>query len=254
MTTTPDTTPSGADTLSEEGPPARSPSEQIKIHVTAVVARLQGGYVRVDGGRPTSAAVRDLAQLRRALGSAAGADAHAWAIVLDGIPPTLSGPSSGVVSEPTKAEGAAYTAITTYAVHQQGQPRPVHVKGTSLGEATRQIAYQRARQDSPGGLDEQTVQRLHRVALAHNDSLRAQALRALVTLMRGGQPPVALDYGQLAADLFLLQTQYADSVRLRWGRGLHVPDRADIDDNNQPGDTTDTTTDNDSPDASGETA
>ena len=64
---------------------------------------------------------------------------------------------------------------------------------------------------------------MHRVVLAHGDGQRAQALRALVTLMRSGQPPVPLDYGQLAADLFLLRTRHAHSVRLRWGRGLHTP-------------------------------
>lgn len=209
------------------GDPPRGdgPVAQLRAHVARVVSQLQAGYVRGDGTRPSSAAVRQLAQLRHALGTSSGADTDAWSIVLRGMPPTLAGPSAGLLSSPTRAEAAAYLAITTYAVHQQGQQRlGMHQPGATVGEATRRIAGQRARQDSPGGLDEQTVQRMHRIALAQNDAIRAQALRALVTLMRSGQPPIALDYGQLAADLFLLQTRHADSVRLRWGRGLHTQD------------------------------
>lgn len=221
-----------------EPPPARSsPAGDLMRHVSGVVTRLQAGYVRIGEARPTSHSVGALATLRRGLGSAAGADTAAWAIVLDGFPETLMGPSRGLISAATNAERAAFAAITTWAVHQQGvQSQPMHVPGVGLGEATRRIARARARQDSAGGLDEQTIERMHRLALAHNEILRAQSLRALVTLMRGGRPPVGLDYGQLAADLFLLRTRHADGVRLRWGRGLHIRDE-----NNQKQTTTDHT-------------
>lgn len=227
MTAISDETPTAEPHPSQE---ASSATERLRTHVATVVSRLQAGYVRAGQGVATSASVRDLAILRRGLGAASGTDVRAWAIVLNNMPGDLTGPSRGLITKPTKAERAAYTAITMYAVHQQGQQgHAMHVPGASLGEATRLISRQRARADSPGGLDEQTVERMHRVSLAHNDDLRVHALRALVTLMRGGQPPVALDYGQLAADLFLLNTSHADGVRLRWGRGLHVYDRIEHD-------------------------
>lgn len=124
--------------------------------------------------------------------------------------------------EPTRAEQAVHTALTMYAVHQQSRRERQHVRGVGLGEATQKLARQRASVDAVGGLDEPTVQRLHRVSMAQTPTLRADALRALVTLMRSAHPPVGLDYGRLAEDLFWLQFPGATSqVHLRWGRGLH---------------------------------
>lgn len=191
-------------------------------HVNAVVSRLQGGYLPASG-RPTSAAVQTLALLRRALGAAGAADPRSWALVLEGLPDELAAPAAGSLAAPTRAERAIFTALTTYAVHQQSQPRPMHVAGVGLGEATRRLARQRARPDAVGGLDDATVQRLHRISLARTDEMRAQALRAAVQLMRSAEPAVGLDYRSLAQDLYWLQFPSAASrVHLRWGRGLHA--------------------------------
>lgn len=169
---------------------ARRSSDLVADHVRAKVNRLMGGYLAAGG--PTSEATRTLALLRRSLGAAGGADPRMWALVLDGMPPELMG--TGTLETPTRAEVAVLTATTLFAVHQQSQRDRMHVNGVGLGDATRRIARQRARQDAPGGLDDATVQRMHRVSLAQTQELRAQALRALVTLMRAGSPPVPLDY------------------------------------------------------------
>lgn len=205
---------------------APSPTDQaqaLKTHVTGVVLRLQSGYLRKDGGS-TSESVSTLARLRRAQGVAGGADPRSWALVLEGLPTILQArdSASSVDVEPTRAEQAVYAALTTYAVHQQGRLDEQHVQGVGLGEATRRLARLRATGDAVGGLDEPTVQRLHRVSMAQTAALRVDALRALVTLMRGASRPVGLDYGRLAEDLFWLQFPGgAHRVQLGWGRGLH---------------------------------
>lgn len=199
--------------------PTESTTAVVKRHVTAVVSRLQGGYL----GRPraTSESVRTLALLRRSLGAAGAADPRMWAIVLSDLPERLVGPTARSITEPTAAEKAVLTALTTYAVHQQAQHMPMHVIGVGLGDATRRLAATGG--DDPGGLDDAVVQRMHRVAMAQNDNLRQQSLRALITLMRSATPPVPLDYGRLAADLYLLQDpRYAPQVHLAWGRQLHT--------------------------------
>ncbi|HHU10553.1 MAG TPA: type I-E CRISPR-associated protein Cse2/CasB [Intrasporangiaceae bacterium] len=191
----------------------------VKKHVTAVVSRLQGGYL--SRPRSTSESVRALALLRRSLGAAGSTDPRMWALVLADMPERLVGPTSRSITEPTAAEKAVLAALTTYAVHQQAQQMPMHVVGVGLGEATRRLAAGGG--DDPGGLDDAVVQRMHRVAMAQNDNLRQQSLRALITLMRSATPPVPLDYGRLAADLYLLQDlRYAPQVHLVWGRQLHT--------------------------------
>lgn len=211
----------------------RQPSDLISEHVRRRVTRLQAGYVSPAG--PSSESVRTLALLRRSLGAAGSADPRMWALVLEGLPVELMGPRRGELTAPSKSETAVLTALTTYAVHQQSQRVAMHVNGAGLGDATREVARQRARQDAPGGLDDATVQRMHRVSMAQTQELRAQALRALVTLMRSGQPAVPLDYGRLAADLYWLQHPvYAPRVHLAWGRQLHTaPPRAQDERNDQ---------------------
>lgn len=206
--------------MNDEAQPEESlkPGKAVKTHVTRVVERLQAGYLEE---RPWSSEARgQLAELRRTLGAAGAADPRSWAIVLDELPVNLQGPRTEVLATPAPAELAVLTALTTYAVHQQSQDRPMHRRGIRLGEATRSAARDRARADSPGGLDDATVDRLHRVSMAQTQELRAQSLRALVQLLRSARAP--LDYGRLAEDLFWLQDpRHATKVHLAWGRGLH---------------------------------
>jgi len=219
------------------------PSAAIRAHVTSVVSRLQGGYLRPSGS--TSEAVRTLALLRRSLGLAGGADPRMWALVLEGLPSGLLGPADRSLADPTRAETAVLTAMTTYAVHQQSQSVPMHQPGVGVGDATRSLAVRRARDDAVSGLHQATVERLHRVALAQSEDLRRHALRSLVTLMRSSSPPVGLDYGRLASDLYWLQEpKYGSRVHLAWARQLHnktareaVDSTIDDRDNGRSGDT-----------------
>ncbi len=202
-------------------PPRRMPSNLLEKHVVRTVLSIQNGYLAAGGS--TSQSVRKLALLRRTLGSAGGADPRSWSIVLDGFPDEILGPQRGPLTEPTRAESAAMVALTTYAVHQQSQRQPMHQQGINLGEATRRLAVQRARQDAPAGMDDATIQRMHRVSMAHTWQMRSQALRALVTLLRSAERPVPLDYGRIATDLYwLADPAHATHVHLAWARGLYT--------------------------------
>lgn len=208
---------------------AATPPEQaeaVRAHVTRVVEQVQRGYLPAasDTGRSWSAAT--LSRLRRAQGGAGSADPRSWSLILDGLPVALEVQEGryGSLAQPTRAELAIFMALTTYAVHQQSQTRPQHVRGKSCGSAIGDLARARSRAsaDAPGGLDESTVNRMHRVLSAHNEHLRSDALRALVTLMRGADQPIGFDYGQLARDLYWLQFPGAATrVQLQWGRDLY---------------------------------
>lgn len=204
----------------EERGESTSLSDLVRAHVVRVITPVQQQYARGSGHPPTSAAVQTLATLRRASGSTATADPRVWAVVLKEIPERLMGAPGGRLTEPTSAERAVFTALTTYAVHQQSQRQGMHQPGVGLGVATRLLAGQRSR--DAGRLDDGTIERMHKVSLAQTPELRAQALRSLVTLMRSAERPVALDYGRLAQDLFWLQNpRHAHRVHLAWGRDLH---------------------------------
>lgn len=198
------------------------PGALLRRHVAAVASRIQGGYVSNKGAAPTAASVQALATLRRAAGSAGGADPRSWSLVLDEMPEALLGQRAGRLSEPTRAERAALTALTTYAFHQQSQRQQrMHVAGVGLGQATRNLARQRGHGQG-AELDSGTVDRMHKISLAQNEELRSHMLRALVTLMRSAERPVPLDYGLLAEDLYwLAHPTWAHRVHLRWGRDLY---------------------------------
>lgn len=219
MSQAPAATDQSSETEARSSPP---PSRLVADHVRAMAARIQGGYLPVSG-QPTGAAVHTLAALRRAQGATGVADPRTWALVLEDLPSALMGSLSSDIATPTAAEQAVFTALTTYAVHQQSQRTPMHVRGVGVGQATQSLARQRARAGGTAELDPNSVERMHRVAMAQTTELRAQALRALVTLMRSAQPAIGLDYGYLASDLYWLQhPRGAHRVHLTWGRGLRA--------------------------------
>ena len=104
-------------------------------------------------------------------------------------------------SAPSAAEWAVYLALTLYAMHQQGNDRPMNCPGNTLGRAVRQLA--------------------ERNSAGHH-------LRGMIQLLSAAKDGgIPLDYPQLAADLYELQCtdpRYAQTpanVRLRWGQDLY---------------------------------
>ncbi len=195
-----------------------SQAELVRDEVRQRVNVLQAGYLR-DGAD----AVATIARLRHCALDEPGVDPAVWKVTLGELPERLQGRD-----EISDAEKAIHAALVLYATHQQSRHDPVHRARVGLGEAVRDLADARAQ----GGVaDQATIRRLHQVVLATDPAGRLYYLRSLVTLFRGESGrPVALDYGQLAADLYWLLRpgRASDSVVAKWGRELH----------NRPRDTT----------------
>lgn len=153
-----------------------------------------------------------LAKLRRGIGKPPGSMPELWPTTLDGLPEELSGNMGG----PTRGEWAVHTALTLFALHQQGKElkgKPMCREGESLGSSVRRLV----KSDD----DEARVKRRFDVA-ATSDSPEefANHLRGLIQLLKADDIP--LDYPALAEDLYLFQFPDAkDSVRLRWGRDFY---------------------------------
>ena len=95
---------------------------------------------RLIGMGQSSAQRATLARLRRGIGRRPGELPELWAILLDGLPQDMQ---SQRLDEPSRAEWAIYTALTVFALHQQGrdvQRQSAHEKDVSLGTAARRLA------------------------------------------------------------------------------------------------------------------
>lgn len=161
---------------------------------------------RLESQRSNSSGRAALAKLRRGIGHEPGELPVLWGEFLSGLPEELRSTSGA----PSRAEWAIYTALTLYAMHQQGKTDSVQVADVSLGHAAMRMV---------GGEEERQRiwRRLNLVAQADDMQEMCYRLRQLVSLFRS--EGVGLDYALLAADLY--QYQFEDSanqVRLRWGQ------------------------------------
>lgn len=199
---------------------ASAQSTQATVPRTQLIAQLV--RQRVDALQ--SAALRDepaakatLAKLRTCDPSEVGVDPRVWQVTLAELPDELASPSS---PEPTDAERVVHACLVLFAVHFQSKQEPVHRRGARLGRAVGELASRRGRE---GKRDNATLQRFHRLALTTEPDLRIHHLRGLIALLRTESPVIALDYGLLAADLYLLANPAIDPspILTRWGRDLH---------------------------------
>jgi CRISPR system Cascade subunit CasB len=160
-----------------------------------------------------------LAKLRRGVGKAPGSVPEIWEITIGDTPDEWQS-RKGV---PSKEEFAVHTALTLYALHQQGKSEPMSVSGKneagknlgcSFGEAA-------ARLIAPDRSNEQAVKRRFDAAATASDPKElAHHARGLIQLLKAKDIP--MDYPRFAQDLFWYQfTDYADGVRLRWGEDFY---------------------------------
>jgi CRISPR system Cascade subunit CasB len=116
--------------------------------------------------------------------------------------------------EPSRAEQAAHSALTLFAMHQQSMPVPAHVHDVSLGRAVGQLAV--------GGEQsaDAVTRRFMAVATATSVDEALVHIRGLVAQLRSAQR--GFDYARLADDLVgLLNPERAEKVRLAWGRDFY---------------------------------
>ncbi len=156
-----------------------------------------------------------LAALRRGAGKKPGDDPNIWGILFSEMPEEMLG-----LNEPTREEWAIHTALTLYAVHQQGndpRQRSMNRKDVSLGAAAAQLV-------AAGGGDDDTrehvARRFYQAVLAPDMASVAYYLRSFIQLLRSSD--VGLDYPRLAKDLYRYQLpEGASSVRLVWGQDFY---------------------------------
>jgi len=156
-----------------------------------------------------------LARLRRGVGRAPGEIPALWGILLQDMPEDMQ--ASGRTA--SHQEIAIYTALTLFAVHQQGwnpQSRPMHQRDCTLGGAM-------ARLITPGDEDSRNrvERRFSQAATASDMSEFSHHLRGLVQLL--GAQGIPLDWARLAGQVFAYQNpERVGQVRLRWGEEFYT--------------------------------
>jgi len=189
-------------------------SDHLSRLVAARVSRLQREYQRDE-----SAAVADLALLRRGVSQRPGQDVRLIGLTIAGVHPR----PHELPDEPTDAERAAYAAMTLFAVHQQSQrTRSMHRADHSFGRSSRLLGRRSHAMEA-------VRRRFTIAATASSWDETLHHTRALIQQFRANDVP--LDYGAFARDLYWIQTPgSAERVRLSWGRDFYRVDRAEDDD------------------------
>ncbi len=181
--------------------------KQIRNYVKKQMELLAGDSGTLDLGSSKA----QLAQLRRGVGKRPGELPELWGIFLRNMPEELMGKEG----RPSYAEWAIYTALTLFALHQQGHSEPMHAEGEEnrLGRAVKKLAH--------GEEEEENVRRKFSIA-ARSDDMEELSyhLKTLVRML--GSNDIKLDYEDLAKDLYRFQFENdADQVRLKWGQDFY---------------------------------
>ena len=95
-------------------------TQDVKLYAAQQLHRLQA--------LPDNQRRAELAKLRRGIGHAPGELPELWGSFLLGMPESFQGRSA-----PSAAEWAVYLALTLYAMHQQGNDRPMTAPATRWG-------------------------------------------------------------------------------------------------------------------------
>ncbi len=181
--------------------------KQIRNYVKKQMEMLAGDAGTLDLGSSKA----QLAQLRRGVGKRPGELPELWGIFLRNMPEELMGKEG----RPSYAEWAIYTALTLFALHQQGHSEPMHAEGEEnrLGRAVKKLAH--------GEEEEENVRRKFSIA-ARSDDMEELSyhLKTLVRML--GSNDIKLDYEDLAKDLYRFQFENdTDQVRLKWGQDFY---------------------------------
>lgn len=160
-----------------------------------------------------SAVRATLARLRRGIGKAPGSLPDLWDVTLSGLPEALLGEGE----DPTRGEWAAHTALTLYALHQQGkEPKKqcMNREGEFLGTAVRRLL------EHDKNNEDAIRRRFHAAAVSDSFERFSWQLRGLIQLLRSRD--ISLDYPALTEDLYWFQfPDRRDGIRLKWGQDFY---------------------------------
>ena len=158
-----------------------------------------------------SSSKAQLALLRRGAGKSPGELPELWGVFLKNMPEELMGKDG----RPSYAEWAVYTALTLFALHQQGHSEPMHGEGEDnrLGRAARKLAH--------GDEEEENIRKKLSTAARSDDMTElSYHLKTVVRLLANDD--IRLDYVDLAMDLYSFQfAKNADRIRLKWGQDFY---------------------------------
>lgn len=152
-----------------------------------------------------------LAHLRRGAGCTPGEMPQLWGFFLDGMPEEWMGNR-----EPSRAEWAVYTALTLFALHQQGKDPETEWMSQSEAALGKSVARLIGSAEEEG----RVARRFHTLATSSSMEELSHHMRSMVQLLRSKNIP--LDYPALAEDLFWYQQPgHQAQVRLRWGQDFY---------------------------------
>ena len=170
----------------------------------------------------------ELAELRHGIGHAPGELPTIWGAFLADLPEEFYRNDGNA----SPGEWAVYTALTMFALHQQGHDPGtefMHKEGERLGIAARWLAP--TSDDSDEEL-KRVRARFGRISTSSDMRELSNHLRGMINLMSG--KGIRLDYADLAADLY----EYAfperrAGVRLKWGEDFSRLPKNKTSDNNE---------------------
>lgn len=138
---------------------------------------------------------------------------------------------------PQQAVTAFQTALQLYAIHQRSKGEGVHAswrgtddadgKGNRFGAACYELAEfnKRARRVDT---DNAVTRRMAVVDSVSDFPGMVRGIRSLITMMRGADRTIVLDYGSLASDLYLMQfPESKPRVMQRWAGDYYHARRSD---------------------------
>lgn len=164
---------------------------------------------------PNDAAVRAiLAKMRRGVGEQPGAIPELWDMLFTDLPESLEGRGS----KPSRAEWAIFTALTLFALHQQGkrnlESEFMFQEKNTFGRAVAQLI-------SHNSDDKEAIIKRFNVAVSAADLTGfSWYLRNIIQLCK--REDISIDYAALAKDLYDYQNpDWIDGVRLKWGRDFY---------------------------------
>ena len=157
-----------------------------------------------------------LAKLRQGVGKQAENNPEVWSVLFDGLDERLLSRDGDL----SIAEEAIYTALTLYAVHQQGKADKMSKGNDSFGTAIKKLL-------KPDGSNDKSIKRRFDAIVTAKDYIElSYYARGMVQMLKANDIP--LDYGQFASDLYCFHFPYAkNKVLLRWGEDYYKKTKVD---------------------------